>query len=486
MTNSINYSTTKTQMNTVSEDKVIPLPTPESSNKQQIGFKVGTPSRLINSEDECISEFNRYYTTIVTGGKNLVIRGNLDAFGNANIEFFNHKEFTDIHKDYEKIPVEVETKSGTTIRNVNPAKVWLESPLSDSAKFGVTFYPELKKYHNGKLNTYMGLGCEPLPINEETDQDLNRYLEHVYSVICNGNDEHGHYMIKWLAHAVQKPEEKPEVGVVLKAGQGTGKGTLLKPLGQIFGAHYLHATSPEQIIGKFNSQLENKIMIFADEFFAGSKGSTDKLKAMITEKTGSIERKGIDRISLPDYSRIIMATNHENVISIERDERRYFYLEVSDRYKQNREYFKPLHETVDKPDFAGRLLTYLMNIDITDFEPRHVPKTKALEEQKIDNLDPLDKWLFEILSDGTLFGAGLMEVSVTRKDVQTMAEKWVDDHGLKVFGSLDRQLGKRLAILGVKVAKPRIEGKQVRHYIFPELAKVRHSFENYMSFSIDW
>lgn len=455
-------------------------------NTDQLGFVVGMPSRNISNQSKCIDEFNKYYTTIVTGGKNLVIRANLDAFGNANIEFFNHKEFTDIHKDYNKVPIQIETTNGTVIKQFNPAKLWLESPESDSAKFGVTFYPKLTKFYKGKLNTYMGLGCTPIDIDEKAEIDLQLYLNHVYNVICDGNQEHGDYLIKWIAHAVQKPEEKPEVGVVLKAGQGTGKGTLLKPLSKIFGAHYLHATSPEQVIGKFNSQLENKIMIFADEFFAGSKGSTDRLKAMITETTGSIERKGIDRINLPDFSRIIMATNHENVISIERDERRYFYLEVSDRYKQNREYFKPLHETVNKDDFAGHLLSYLIGIDIADFEPRNVPKTKALEEQKIDNLDPLDKWLFEILSDGTFFGAGLMEVSVSRKDIQTMAQKWIDDHGLKVFGSLDRQLGKRLTILGVKVTQPRIEGKQVRHYIFPELAKVRHSFENYMAFTIDW
>lgn len=455
-------------------------------NTDQLGFVVGMPSRNINTQNDCLDEFNKYYTTIVTGGKNLVIRANLDPFGNANIEFFNHKEFTDIHKDYNKIPVQIETTNGTAVKLFNPAKLWLESPESDSAKFGITFYPKLTKFYKGKLNTYMGLGCSPIDIDEKAEIDLQIYLNHVYNVICDGNQEHSDYLIKWIAHAVQKPEEKPEVGVVLKAGQGTGKGTLLKPLSKIFGAHYLHATSPEQVIGKFNSQLENKIMLFADEFFAGSKGSTDKLKAMITEKTGSIERKGIDRISLPDYSRIIMATNHENVISIERDERRYLYLEVSDRYKQNREYFKPLHETVDKPDFAGQLLTYLINIDITDFEPRHVPKTKALEEQKIDNLDPLDKWLFEILSDGTFFGAELMEVSVSRKDIQTIAQKWIDDNGLKVFGSLDRQLGKRLKLIGVDDARPYFEGKQVRTYIFPPLATVRANFDNYMAFTTDW
>ncbi|SGZ15270.1 hypothetical protein, partial [Moritella viscosa] len=37
-------------------------------NTDQLGFVVGMPSRNINTQNDCLDEFNKYYTTIVTGG----------------------------------------------------------------------------------------------------------------------------------------------------------------------------------------------------------------------------------------------------------------------------------------------------------------------------------------------------------------------------------------------------------------------------------
>ncbi|WP_230852431.1 primase-helicase family protein, partial [Vibrio crassostreae] len=133
------------------------------------------------------------------------------------------------------------------------------------------------------------------------------------------NKECYEYLMNWVAHMIQKPEEKPEVAIVLKAGQGTGKGTFVDPLGKIIGAHFVHLTEQSQVVGRFNSLLENRVLIFADEFFAGSKKHTDQLKGMITEKTAKIERKGVDSIIVPSFSRLIMASNHEYIVSIEKD-----------------------------------------------------------------------------------------------------------------------------------------------------------------------
>ena len=134
---------------------------------------------------------------------------------------------------------------------------------------------------------------------------------------------------------VQKPEEKPGVAVVLQGGQGTGKGSMVRPLGEMIGHHYFYAGNPEAVAGKFNSHMENTVLAFADEAFFADKKAANALKSMITEPVQSIERKNVDLFMTASYSRIIMATNHENAIRVETDDRRYFILQVSEDKKGN-------------------------------------------------------------------------------------------------------------------------------------------------------
>jgi putative DNA primase/helicase len=439
----------------------------------------------ITPEIQVINDFNKVYTTLVHSGKNYVLRLNTDAFGHSFLEFFSQKEFIDAHRDAPKIQVIVNATNGPVVKELNPAKIWIESPDSSSSKHGITFYPKKTKFHKGKFNAYMGRGCEPV---QSTKDDVSTYLKHVFNVICNGDKKSYEYVIKWLAHLFQKPQEKPEVAIVLKAGQGTGKGTFVDPIGKIIGAHYLYAQSPEQVIGKFNAQLENKLLVFADEFFAGSKGSTDRLKTMITEKVGSIERKGQDRISVPCFARIIMATNHENVIKIERDERRYLYLEVSDKHKQDSDYFRQLHQLLAESDFASKLLNYLLKLDISDFEPRQVPKTKELTAQKIDNLEPLDKWAYTFLKHGEIAGAWPTRLPASK--MISHAEEWLESNALTkfVWGDLPTKAGKLLSQLGLKKFKPGAKNgeKRVGWYDIPTLEVMRENFNEHINADLDW
>jgi putative DNA primase/helicase len=437
----------------------------------------------ITTEIGVITEFNKIYTTLVHSGKNYVLRQGTDAFGCAYLEFFTQKDFIDAHRDAEKVETVVYGGNGApAIKHINPAKLWIESPDSTAAKHGLTFHPKECRFHQGKLNTYMGRGCDPI---SATKNDVKIYLNHIYKVICDSDKPSYEYVIKWLAHLFQKPEEKPEVAIVLKAGQGTGKGTFIDPIGKIIGSHYLHAQSPEQVIGKFNAQLENKLLVFADEFFAGSKGSTDRLKTMITESVGSIERKGQDRIQVPCFARIIMATNHENVIKIERDERRYLYLEVSEKYKQDAEYFDKLHSAINQPDFCSKLLGYFLDFDITSFSPRNVPKTKALTNQKIDNLEPLDKWLYSILKAGGLAGEG-WAYHVPSSDLTNHAEDWLEHHKLSVWGDVSRKVGILLSNIKTERVKKRDGDKHIWYRQFKSLDETRQKFSEYLKADLEW
>ncbi|WP_228828654.1 hypothetical protein, partial [Nocardia cyriacigeorgica] len=84
------------------------------------------------------------------------------------------------------------------------------------------------------FNLYEGLALEPI------EGDCTVYLNHLLQVVCAGNEEACQYLIQWMAHIIQKPDEKPSVAIVMKSVPGTGKGTTVKPLLQILGQYAAH------------------------------------------------------------------------------------------------------------------------------------------------------------------------------------------------------------------------------------------------------
>ncbi|MFW8303966.1 primase-helicase family protein, partial [Klebsiella pneumoniae] len=67
------------------------------------------------------------------------------------------------------------------------------------------------------------------------------------------------YLLQWMAHLIQRPEEKPSVAVVMKSVEGTGKNTLVRPLLQILGPYAAQINGIRHLTGRFNSTLANKL-----------------------------------------------------------------------------------------------------------------------------------------------------------------------------------------------------------------------------------
>src|SRR5215472_1573459 len=170
--------------------------------------------------------------------------------------------------------------------------------------------------------------------------------DHIETVLASGNPEFADYLIRWIAWSIQNPGAPPEVALVLIGEKGAGKGTLVRCLERIFGAHVFQVRSRDEVIGKFNGHLQDCILFVADEAdWSGDKRCVGRLQGMITEPWLPIERKGFDLIQVPNYLHMVMLAE-PGVIPAGRFERRYAALAVSDRRRGNREYFKKLYNQI--------------------------------------------------------------------------------------------------------------------------------------------
>ena len=125
------------------------------------------------------------------------------------------------------------------------------------------------------------------------------------------------------------------------------------------------------------------------------------LKHLITEPTLPIERKFRDVETTRNLLHVIMASNNQWVVPAGLDERRFFVLDVDDSKQQNHEYFTALSAEIEGGGTEA-MLHELLHRDISSFNFREAPRTKALADQKLLSMDPLERWWFEVLTRGRL------------------------------------------------------------------------------------
>ena len=71
----------------------------------------------------------------------------------------------------------------------------------------------------------------------------------------------------------------------------------------------------------------------------GDKKALDRLKSFITESVIRVEEKYQPARAIESFHWFFAASNHEQFTNVERDDRRFFFLRVSDRRQQDTKYF---------------------------------------------------------------------------------------------------------------------------------------------------
>ena len=383
-------------------------------------------------------------------------------------------------------------------KNGNPtymplAKWWFEHPARRQFRT-ICFAPGRETPED--YNLWQGFAYESKP------GDCSLFLEHLKTNVCSGEQDHYDYLVGWMARAVQKPASAGQVAVVLRGGQGTGKGIMAKTFGNLFGRHFMQISNSNHLVGNFNAHLRDSCVLFADEaFFAGDKKHESVLKTLITEDILAIEAKGVDVEMQPNYTHIIMASNDDWVVPANADERRYFVLDVGSGQKQNSEYFEALLAQLDNGGYEA-LLHFLSTYDLKGYQVRTVPQTKALGDQKTLSLDALEGWWYGRLVEGALLHEqSSYKPTVIIEDLYQDYVSEAKDAGINRRGG-STQLGifirnlcpgnyprKKKLTANITIMSEdgyQIETKkQVNHYQFPALAELRTMWEDKYG-TTDW
>lgn len=353
----------------------------------------------------------------------------------------------------------------------------------------IVFDPTNNAQNKNVLNLFQGWALEPNP-----EASCVLILAHILEVVCSGNKVHFIYVICWLADLFQNPGRKPRVALVLKGTKGAGKDTLAAIVKLIIGKrHVAHVEKPDLLTQRFNAHLASAILVHVEEaYWAGAADKKGVLQALITSETMTVERKGVDPVTVDSFCRIIMTTNERWVIPATNDERRYAVFEVSDARSGNTAYFDALYAEISN-EGAAAFLDHLLSVNLTEFKVTQVPQTNALRDQKLASLSGVARFWFDLLNDGTLdIGDGdwtKRPLTVGRQHLRERYEHFIRSNKYQGEPVGGQQFGKELREILPSLKDKRGQGDNKTRpyfYIIPPLKACREEFSHWLKQAPDW
>ncbi|HAU7985792.1 TPA: hypothetical protein IG063_004763 [Escherichia coli] len=184
-------------------------------------------------------------------------------------------------------------------------------------------------------------------------------------------------VIQFIAHALQKPMEKPSFALLITGAQGNGKSSMLINVFDIvFGETYSTTfNNVSQLSTSIGAQRwGNRLLCFVDDFADQTEKTSEKLKPVITSRTVVAKKLYCDEKEIHVITRFIFISNeHQPIPFYDGHDRRYYAPAYSPSQDVSRTVDMFLEQLRNDPQTRDALYRYLMTYNISDFNP-HVPE----------------------------------------------------------------------------------------------------------------
>lgn len=375
--------------------------TPEGAFANAVPLDDDTLDALPREKDP-ITRMNERHAFTLSMGRPCVVRENdlLDEFTEP-ITVMTERGFTVKYgNEFILVPDgnKKDADGNPRMKKKGIGECWLKSSRRRTVE-KIDFYPPPIIAPKDHINLYRGASLKPT--DELHPERCARFVDMIQSHICNGDESLSHYVFSWIADLVQNPGgRKPGVCLVLRGGQGTGKGTFASHIMQLVSPYSIMLDKPDQLVGRFNWHMANKLLVVADEaFWAGDKSKIGPLKSFITESQLSYEAKGHDLKMMKSYHRVMMLSNSDWVVPADMDDRRFTVLDMPKAHAQESSYFKPIWDEMANGGLEA-FCRMMFDYDFSDVDIRKAPKTQGLLDQKLQSLDEIGVFVLEMLTEG--------------------------------------------------------------------------------------
>jgi len=300
-------------------------------------------------------------------------------------------------------------------------------------------------------------------------QAYRRFVAAIGDIFSTHSPEERAYLLNYLAHTIQRPGTLPGTAVVFRGEEGSGKGWIVQVLARILGSAYMnHAKTLEGVTGRFASTWGKSICFLDEIVWCGDMGPQEILKKVVSEERLTIERKYMDPILVANVAHTFLATNHDQAIFAGTSARRWAMFRTTSNGGTPRDLTEFFSVEAVRSIAAG-----LYSRDISEYEPRRIPHSEELGEQKLRSLRGVDKYLH------TLISAEHWQSSNKKTHLYDAYAATAGKHALAIT-IFYRDLGKRIEYKTVRKGAGGSGGNFIQ---FPPLAEVKRQFAKYLAIS---
>jgi hypothetical protein len=209
-----------------------------------------------------MQDFNHRFAVVTEGGSASVVRlaYNAEMHRHTPVSMNTDSFRLTYGNEYISIPSQ---KNKGAFELVSAAHLWLRHPARRTCPDGFVL-DQSNSAPPTSWNRWQGYGVV------EKEGDWSRLQGMIFDVLASRNEEHFIWMVMWMAHLAQRPDENPGVALVLRGDEGSVKGTLGRALMRMMRPHAVQITHTKHLTGAFNAHLRDVLFMFADEaFFCG-------------------------------------------------------------------------------------------------------------------------------------------------------------------------------------------------------------------------
>jgi hypothetical protein len=256
-------------------------------------------------------------------------------------------------------------------------------------------------------------------LRDRKTKKVDAIIQHIHKVFCGGIKEYTDFFLKWFAHLFKFPNKKPRVAITLQGEQGTGKGGFFEKLFRpSLGRHFLHIQNDKQNSDPFDGPDDKTALVKLFDEITLTQKMYDNIKNLISSEVKNVREMFMPVEFYQNYIRVIHSTNATGkFIHIERSDRRFVVFKIpevvdgKEKWWKDRNYWETLYDwaiqdksgnVTDDKVYEGLqgFIEYLLSIpEVTpdyNFELAR-PITDVYVEQKMESMNLMERWLYEII-----------------------------------------------------------------------------------------
>jgi hypothetical protein len=365
------------------------------------------------------------------------------------------------------------------------SKVWMDSGLK--RRYDRLRFDPSNKLAANEYNTWRGFAVKAAASSEHPAVAL--FIDHCRRNVCDGDEELFKWFITFLAHIFQRPGEKPEVSLVFKGKKGTGKTIISEIINHLIGDNSVILSDKTHATGHFNSMMEDKLMVTLEEaFWSGDKSVEGILKDIVTGRTRVITHKGAEPYKAKVYDRIVIIGNEDWLVPATADERRFAVFNIADGNQQDRKFFGAMKRGIFDEGGDAALMSYLLAWPLELGDVNCAPRTKGLDEQKLQSLNVFQRWWFSCLQEGKVLGLGIegWPEAVSCHDLYQAFTLQLQAERYKGHTPSKFSFGHQLKGLSPTCGGSKVFAGSVRKHTFSAIENVREEWDSQAGFKTKW